>query len=505
MLARLAEENPALTKDGYSTHPSGCLDTAVLTEAVLAAEAAEFGLAISDSGGNLAERRATGSFYTPADVAEHFWSEYLRFHGIATREQALRHVIEVQFVEPAVGAGIFLFSLLKQLIELGCSPQDLSSIRFAAADINQAALAFVSRQVNHIEARSSLRFGGLTFHQADFRELVIPQGVHVSFVGNPPYVREEPQAKWRNLYATFLDRMISVPAKQVSVGLILPLSIAFSRDYALLRERVRQWSRAIRLANFDNIPDCLFKAGKPGSLNTNRANSQRCSVVFLRNHGAPNMDATELQRWSKKERASFLGAAPRYRDISAYAFDGQFPRPSCDWIMEYLQRAREAAQLGDLLGKGRNAFAVAPVARNFIGIRNGCSSEASSLLTFPDERHMLWALQILGSPVFYEYWRTIGDGFHVTRSDIERFPVTRHLLRGCADHETHARTCWARRGASARQKLNSGKEVSSFDFRGQFDYLSEYVADRHKPDVNSDLPTLPRRAVQPTLLGLPFV
>ena len=480
---------------------SVCYDFSSLTDAVLAAERAEIDLAISSLDGSLAERRATGSFYTPADVAEHFWREYLCFHGIATREQALRHLMEVQFVEPAVGAGMFLFSLLKQLTKLGCSPQDLSAVRFAAADINEAALAFVSRQVGHIEGRSSVRLGGLTLHQADFREFAVPQGVHVSFVGNPPYVREESKAKWRNLYATFLDRMISLPSKRVSISLILPLSIAFSRDYASLRERVRQWGQAIRLVNFDNIPDCLFKVGKPGSLNTNRANSQRCSVLFLRNHGVPSMEASELQRWSRKERARFLTAAPHYRDISEYGFDGQFPRPSCDWIMGYLRGAEEARQFRDLLGRGRHAFAVAPVARNFIGIREAASSDESYLLTFPDERRMLWALQILSSTVFYEYWRTVGDGFHVTRSDIERFPVTGRILRSCAEHEFHARARWAARDASARQKLNSGKEVFSFDFRGQFDYLAECVTAPNDPGDDTDFFPLPRRSMQKTLLG----
>jgi hypothetical protein len=217
------------------------------------------------------------------------------------------------------------------------------------------------------------------------------------------------------------------------------------------------------------------------------------------------MEATELQRWSKKERARFLAAAPHYRDISEYGFDGQFPRPSCDWIMDYLRGAGEAAQFRDLLGRGRNAFAVAPVGRNFIGIREAVSSDGSSLLTFPDERRMLWALQILGSKVFYEYWRTVGDGFHVTRSDIERFPMTGRLLHSCAEHEVYARARWANRDASARQKLNSGKEVFSFDFRGQFDYLAECVTAPDDPETNNDFPSLPRRSVQQTLQGFAIV
>ena len=499
----LAEENLDLGKDGDTETGDTCLEQG-LAKAVLAAENAEYGLAIADAEGNLVERLATGSFYTPADVAEHFWREYFRFHGVSTSKEAARHLAEVQFVEPAVGAGMFLFSLLKGLADLGCSMQELSSLRFAAADINDAALAFVSRQVSQIESRCGLRLSGLTLRRTDFRAFSLSQHMRLSFVGNPPYVREGTHATWRNLYAAFLDRMISVPSDQVSIGLVLPLSIAFSRDYAFLREKVRRWSHAIRLANFDNIPDCLFKAGKPGSLNTNKANSQRCSVVFLRNHGPCSMDSTDLQRWSKRERSSFLRAMPPYHDISAYAFDGQFPRPSCDWIMDYLRGSDEADRLGDLVGQGQFGFAVVPVARNFIGIRDLSSPEVSSPLIFPTEQRMLWALQILASPAFYEYWRTVGDGFHVTRSDIERFPVTRRLLRGCAVHEPRARIIWSRKDSSLRQKLNSGKEVCSFDFRGQFDYLSEYVSGHDDAGIGEVLPDFPRRAIQPSFLDFPL-
>ncbi len=496
------EKAPSRGTDSCAMHPPVLPDVGVLEEAVLAAEAAEFGLAISDNDSSLAERRATGSFYTPADVAEHFWREYFSFHRVGDRREALLHLSSVQFVEPAAGAGIFLFSLLKQLTEIGCSIQDLSLVHFAAADINEAALSFVARQVSQVEARLALTLRGFTCYQADFRELTIPRGRHVSFVGNPPYVREAPGAKWRNLYATFLDRMISETSVEISIGLILPLSIAFSRDYIGLREKMRNWSRSIRLLNFDNIPDCLFKTGKPGSLNTNKANSQRCSIVFLRNHGAPSLDGTDLQRWSRKERSSFLLASPRYRDISRYDFDGQFPRPSCDWIVDYLRNAKDTVRLGDVIGKGPSAFAVAQVARNFIGIRDASQSEASSVLSFPTRRHMLWALQVLGSSLFYEYWRTVGDGFHVTRSDIDRFPLTQRVLHGCVEHEADAHERWKYRSAFARQKLNSGKEITSFDFRGQFDYLLGYVTGNDVADVEMHLPIRRRKPVQPALVGL---
>jgi hypothetical protein len=472
-----------------------------LERALAAAEAAECGLAIDQTGKNLVERISTGSFYTPADVAGHFWTEYFRFHGASSAPEVLTHIGETQFVEPSAGAGIFLFSLLHKIVALGCEPKDLAAIRCAAVDLNEKALSFVASQKAEIERQYGIKLNGITLHHGDFRQFSAPPARSISFVGNPPYVRNGKGATWKNLYAEFLDRMLEVSSARVSVSLILPLSIAFSRDYVLLRKKVHCSSRAIRLLNFDNMPDFLFKAGKPGSLNTNKANSQRCSIIYLRNYGDTTSDATELQRWSRRRRCEFLDTEPKFHDISRYDFDNQFPRPSCEWIMGYLEARAGALRLDQLAGAGGFGFSVAGVARNFIGIRDLSSPEHSSPpLTFPSEQRMLWALQILASPVFYEYWRTVGDGFHVTRSDVERFPVTQRLLRSCARHEAYAQTIWLGRDKMIRQKMNSGKEVVSFDFRGHFDYLLDDVFNQEDVDAGKSLPSFLPHAVQSSLL-----
>lgn len=454
---------------------------AILDDALSVAECAEEGLAIDVTRSNIVQRKSTGSFYTPVDVVEHFWQEYFRFHDIDTLKAVRDHLSEFIFVEPAVGAGIFLFGLMRKLVSFGCNVADLETLHFVGADVNSAALKFISGALKGVEAQSGARFSQIVFLHTDFLMLPLPAGGKISFIGNPPYVRNPAGAFWKNLYADFIARMLDVPAEQRSIALIVPLSVAFSRDYKLLRSRMRACSRAIRLESFDNIPDCLFDVGKPGSHNTNKANSQRCSIIMLRDFGEVRHDATDLRRWSRKRRREFLEATPSFFDISGYSFDEQFPRLSCDWISNYLVASGERLCLGGLLNAGRYGFSVGGVGRNYIGLRMG-EVRGATPLTFKSKQHMLWALQLLGSPVFYEYWRTVGDGFHVTKSDILRFPISFGLLKVCIEQEERANNIWRRRSSFEREKQNAGRAIRSYDFRGQFDYVADGL--RENPGVS---------------------
>ena len=54
-----------------------------LDEIILQIEAAELSLASAGSSCPTIGRKESGSYYTPIDVADHFWGQFLRFHGIS--------------------------------------------------------------------------------------------------------------------------------------------------------------------------------------------------------------------------------------------------------------------------------------------------------------------------------------------------------------------------------------------------------------------------------------
>ena len=249
------------------------------------------------------------------------------------------------------------------------------------------------------------------------------------------------------------------------IHFVVPLSVAFSRDYVSLREMILQTKGIICLSNFDNIPDTLFKSGKPGHTNTNKANSQRCTILTILPERPTKILATSLLRWSKKERAAILGRSPQYFDVSGYSFDTQFPRPKSEAPLEYLDHAIGSPVMGDLISKeGKYTLFVGSVARNYISLRDGPANGVHTL-SFDTEHDFLLALGVLSSDLFLSYWLSLGDGFHLTKGNIYSFPIHSKIVAECNRNITFLRKTWRRRQRFQKDKLNFGKITKSFDLR----------------------------------------
>lgn len=427
-------------------------------------EAAELALA-SDGG----ERKESGSYYTPADVASHFWDLFLRHHAIENAAELRDFIAQTDFVEPSAGSGIFVFSFIRKALALGLSPQEIAAVRFHVIDINLAALSFFKGKLRELEAALGICFEGIGCDQIDFLAWASAARLgNVAFVGNPPFVGNHRGSRWRNLFADFLEAMMSFASNEKAVSLILPVSICFSRDYIGLRRMIDASGLGVSASSYDNIPDCLFKSGKPESTNTNRANSQRCTILNLGGRDSARREAAPMRRWAARDRVRVLGTVPAFRDFGHTDFLGQFPRPESERIMAYLAEATRAPPLGTMLSRtARPAFAIGGVARNFIGIRDFVEGASGSIPIRPaSESDMLILVQIFASGLFFDYWRTLGDGFHVTNELIERFPITPDLRRVCEHNLPIAHRAWVDRGIYAKEKLNAGKVIRSYDFRG---------------------------------------
>jgi len=419
------------------------------------------------------QRKESGSYYTPEDVADHFWLLFFRFHQIEKADDLRRFIDANHLVEPSAGSGIFLFTFFRQALRLGLSISELASIQFSIVDINFKALNFVRHKLKDLETAIGFSADGIGFVQNDFIDWIeTTKFENVVFVGNPPYVSNASGSKWRNLYADFVEAMLSYPAKSTSLSLILPISICFSRHYADLRQMVLDTQIGVSIASYDNIPNALFKSGKPESKNSNKSNSQRCVIIHA---GGPNRqlrETTALLRWKAVDRAAFLDTVPDYHGFSCYEFDDQFPRFVDRRMSSYLNQPHDLT-ISDLISPSASPkFSVAGAARNFIGIRN-YSPDALGVIPIgaPSKEVGMMLLQILGSPVFLDYWRSLGDGFHVTKRNVYEFPISNSLMEKCERNLVTAGNIWRNRARFQKTKLNCGKLIDTYDFTNAFDYL----------------------------------
>lgn len=452
--------------------PSAWVDA---VDAVVAqAEVAEVELSIAGSSCPIAGRKESGSYYTPADVADHFWMQFFRFHRVRSANDLRQLMAKTHFVEPSAGSGIFIFTLIRQALRFGLQPIEFGNLRLTVIDVNFVALQFISQRLCELEAEFGVSLGSIGLLQRDFLDwAAFSRSENVIFVGNPPFVANPRGSRWRNCYADFVEAMLEFSASSVSISLILPISICFSRDYVDLRSKFARGGHGVSASSYDNIPDCLFKAGKPESQNTNRANSQRCTILNIGGPEANVRESAPMLRWGTRDRQRVLSRLPDFQDYSRYKFDGQIPRPSTDWMLDYLNSNSNAPPLRSFFSKtAKSDFSIGTVARNFIGVREATVRDATALPIKADTaKDRLVALQILGSSIFFEYWRSLGDGFHVTSDLVDRFPVSRQLQASCIANLDVAARIWERRKDVLKSKLNSGRVTQTFDFSGRFDYL----------------------------------
>lgn len=413
------------------------------------------------------ERKKTGSYYTPTDVADFFWRELFIQNEVLDAEDALSFLRNHHFVEPAAGAGALIFALFKRFLSLGVTAEQLAEIELSIVDVNTNALAFVEKQMKVLAGAWDVSFNTVRLIRDNFLSADLGSGFKpYFFFGNPPFVaNEKGWSPWKNIYADFLEKALTHVGGEGGVHFIVPLSVAFSRDYSALRTMITDTRGTVCLSNFDNIPDTLFKSGKPSHTNTNKANSQRCTILTVLPGRPRKLLATPLLRWSKKDRADLLGRSPEYVDVSDYSFDQQFPRPESQTVMDYLDLAVGSPALGSIVSKnGKYRLFVAGVARNYVSLREGPANGVHAL-GFESEDDFLLGLGVLSSDLFLSYWLSIGDGFHLTKGNIFNFPLHHTLVRECQRNAPAIRTTWKARQRFQKGKLNSGRMTKSFDLR----------------------------------------
>ena len=411
-------------------------------------------------------RRLSGSYYTPIDVARYFWNELFEVAGLkeigAITEFAQGHL----FVEPAVGSGALFFGLLERLAEEGVSPHVISQIDADLIDIDEIPLNFVNERMKLLENKFGIRFHNVQFKCADYRNIDYSRGnKSVMFFGNPPFVTNTNSGQgWKNLFGDFVERSVRFAGQRGIVQFVVPISLSFSRDYRLLRRLLCREGRRVYFSHFDNIPDTLFRVGDSQTNGLGHVNSQRCSVMISVPAERGGIFSTQLRRWARRERPEVLGSKADYVDVSRYSFDDQIPRPVNSRIMEYFERTALAFRLNDLSsGRGIHVLRVASVARNFVGVREH-GMENVNVLKFASEEDFLAVMWVVSSDIFFDYWRTVGDGFHITKANLERFPVHDEVLKHVVKNLAEIRCLWNKRQRYAKSKLNAGINVRSFDF-----------------------------------------
>ena len=335
--------------------------------------------------------------------------------------------------------------------------------------------------IEHYDAFVSWRASHQPFHWfAEFHGIMTQGGFDV-VIGNPPYVATKsikyslgPNVKHRypDIYAYVLERSTQVTSTVGRCGMILPLSLTFSRDFGALRQNVRKLGTSW-LSSFDNIPAALF-AGV----------SQRCTILVSAPTGQYSF-TTRLNRWRAQFRPSLMANISYASVPSDYEVESLgFPRLSGKRGERLLRLHRGVAKRAPSAvaapSDSQGVLGFSPTARNFISTyleppptldldgRTIKDSEPGPSLVLASLELARAALAATSGTACFWYWLTRGDGFHVTNSLLSEFlaPLS-ELPSECQQKlELIGELLHESRNGALVFKKNAGKYVGNFNYTG---------------------------------------
>ncbi len=269
---------------------------------------------------------------------------------------------------------------------------------------------------------------------------VMEHGGFDVIIGNPPYVeyskvKHEYQAvaseagRYGNLYAAVLERSLALcRSGQSHLGLIVPLSLCGGERFGSLRRSIIQQMQELWLSNFEIFPSRLFEGA-----------FQRLSMLIARhgNSGKCTTYSTRIQRWYAVERP-YLIDLMQYTHAQRTVKTDVFPKlasPLQETILHKLVAQAQGNSIASMLYPYKTEhFVYYQEATNYwmkatciipYYKKNGVVMEPTHgrFLYFSEPRVARTIMAVLNSSLFYLWFATFSDGFHLAHRLVKEFPL----------------------------------------------------------------------------------
>ncbi|MBU1717410.1 MAG: Eco57I restriction-modification methylase domain-containing protein, partial [Proteobacteria bacterium] len=279
---------------------------------------------------------------------------------------------------------------------------------------------------------------------AEFYEIIKERSGFDVVIGNPPYVeyskvKKDYQIKefrtegCGNLYVFVLERCNQFIDQTGWLGMILPLSICSGERMSELRSLSMCSFKNLYLSNFEIFPSKLFEGAFQRL--TILTGSQKKETI------PSSRFVTKLHRWYSIERENLINKI-NYSEIieeEALPLFGKYQSDNSLGIINHITKQKKT--IAHFCVKTRlNCFIYYQEATNYwmkASIRvpfykkNGKigSPAHGRFLYFEKEKITSGALALLNSSLFYLWYITYSDGFHLSDLIVKRFPVDENLLQ----------------------------------------------------------------------------
>ncbi|GCE03007.1 Eco57I restriction-modification methylase domain-containing protein [Dictyobacter aurantiacus] len=280
---------------------------------------------------------------------------------------------------------------------------------------------------------------------------VFSRGGFDVIIGNPPYlehskIRHEyavhgyEETSCGNIYAAVIERSLALcKPGQGRLGFIVPISLCGAQRFVALRQSLLSISTTLWLANFEIFPCRLFEGA-----------FQRLSILLLhvqnssRVASVSTLYVTRIHRWYSAERP-YLLALLMYTSVPSMPTDWPlvFPKLAATQQAHLLNQLRQQTRGMDI-GKSiterpSDHFIYYQEATNYwtkavchipFYKKNGVVMipPHGRLLYFARRNTALNVMAVLNSSLFYVWFATYSDGFHLSDTLVKHFPLSQEVL-----------------------------------------------------------------------------
>lgn len=395
-------------------------------------------------------RKSNGVYYTPKDVVDFMVdncfnkrakSKKTIISKLERKNDNLHFVIYNDTVfDPTCGTGEFLLGALEKKLNLikdehnGINDDKLldiigtiygNDINIESVEIAKIRLFFET--IKHSSHISYYRHFAETINRnLSAKDFVNADMLYFKkfdiIIGNPPYVEDRksetvPNIKYGNIYANVLQNSVDMLSKDGIMGFIIPISYTSTPRMKKIRKYIENHSKEQIVLNYADRPDCLFTSVH-----------QKLSIIFtVQGEGNTKLYSSGYKYWYKNERNDL------FKEIEVVENNH-----TCEDFYAKIGNKIEKSIFGKVFTQGEDSIFSKDLKSDsnvYLNMRacfwikafsfNPGSKEYKGFSFEQDTKDFMICL--LNSSLFFLYWNTVSDCWHITSKELKHFNVPNNI------------------------------------------------------------------------------
>lgn len=395
-------------------------------------------------------RKSKGVYYTPVDVVRFILINSIKSACGRLNPNGL-HVLDLNGIpykvfcfektvyDPTCGSGEFLVAALDIKLDLldlhksNVSKIDLKkiigTIKGNDVNIDSVIITKIRLFLCALQRHGVLKVSGLggelnnCFYNYDFvQDLPDLNRRYDIIVGNPPYVEDSkselsPAKKYGNIYANVLENAGKHLKPSGTIGFVIPLSYISTPRMSKIRDVLYAIVPEQYILSYSDRPDCLFTSVH-----------QKLCILIGRNESNNKAIFTGNYRyWYSDERPDLFNTIPIVRNH--FVTKGFVPKLGSTIDINIYEKVigNKEKLIDAMMGKEGSIYLNMRAAFWIKAFVNNHKGGEYKEFVCQSKEVSNYVMCVLNSSLFWWYWISVSDGWHITRKELSGFSIPKNV------------------------------------------------------------------------------